>query len=414
MLSIGLMSGSSMDGIEAAVLKTDGTPHLLKAIGQLSFEYHPLFKLLLKAGEYTFCQTKGQDAFAYFEKGLVDYLRYELKLTAWRDKKQALMHYLYGQAQKTIHLQDVILHSTKLHAKAVEKLLQKTGLDAAQIAVVGYHGQVMYHNPCQKVSIIVGDGAYLAHRLKIKVVNDFRAQDILAGGQGAPFAPLYHQALAIRDQKIPLMVVNCGGIANLTFIKSAQEGDLVAFDTGPGNGLIDRLVRRRTQGKALMDKDGIWAKRGRVHQDVLDLLYQHAIKGDYFSMPPPKSLDQSDLHLLAALDALSLADACKTLAVFTAQTILKGAVFFAKPLPLNWVLAGGGWQHPVIYQTLKESLAKKGALAIKADEIGWHAQAMEAQLFAYFAVRALEKKPLSYPSTTGVPYPLSGGCVHLP
>ena len=225
MLSIGLMSGSSMDGIDAALLETDGTAQRLKELAYTSLDYQPEYKILLKAAEFAVRQYAGDLTLAKqnFIKALISFLNNHLALT--QNEATTILAELVDYLQcgvATITLDKIIDHSTFLHAEIVLQLLRETGLSADQINVIGYHGQTLYHQPNRGISVIVGDGQKLADRLKINVVSDFRRKDIEAGGQGAPFAPIYHQALAIRDQKIPVAVVNCGGIANVSLIQIGQ------------------------------------------------------------------------------------------------------------------------------------------------------------------------------------------------
>jgi anhydro-N-acetylmuramic acid kinase len=239
---------------------------------------------------------------------------------------------------------------------------------------------------------------------------------VAAGGQGAPFAPLYHQALAVRDHKLPVAVVNCGGIANITIIQDADESGLLAFDTGPGNGLIDRLIRQRTQGREGMDRDGHYGLQGKVCEKTLAALFAKSLMQEgknYFELSPPKALDIGDMVLIPELETLSLEDACATLEVFTAESIVRSLKLVNIPIPQHWILAGGGWHNPVILRELKSRLGS-GIQVMTADEAGWNSQAMEAQIFAYLAVRSLEKKPLSLPGTTRVPAPMTGGELYLP
>ena len=271
-----------------------------------------------------------------------------------------------------------------------------------------------------KVSITIGNAQYLADELGITVVNQFRNRDVAAGGQGAPFAPLYHQALAIRDNKVPVAIVNCGGIANVTFVNSAHEHDLIAFDTGPGNGLIDRLVRQRSKGKENMDTNGQYGRRGVVDETVLNLLYEKCIIKEgknYFAEKPPKSLDLGDLTLIPELDKLTTEDACATLEAFTADTIVNALTLLNTTPPTYWILTGGGWRNPVIHRELKKRLKHilgEHVSILSADKVGWNSQSLEAEIFAYHAVRSLQNKPLSMPSTTRVPIPLSGGRAYVP
>lgn len=423
MLSIGLMSGTSMDGIDASLIETDGSENLIKDLGHIFIAYTNEFKILLKAAEYTIrnCNGDMNCAESNYYQSLGHYLKNELTVGDPQRKIEELLHYLCLDARlKKISLDDVIQHSTQLHREAVKKLLEETGYDAKQIDVIGYHGQTMFHQPTMKLSIVIGNGRYLADELGITVVNQFRSQDIAAGGQGAPFAPLYHQALAIRDNKIPVAVVNCGGIANITIINGSGEDDLMAFDTGPGNGLIDRFVRQRTNGKENMDEDGKYGKNGIVHQDVLTQLYEKSIiksGKNYFAEKPPKSLDIGDMLLISELNQLTIEDGCTTLEAFTAATIVDSLQLLNVKLPQHWILAGGGWHNPVMRHELDQRLKKNFGNAINiltADKVGWNTQALESQIFAYHAVRSLMNKPLSVPNTTRVPFPISGGHAYVP
>ena len=365
-LAIGLMSGTSMDGIDAALIKTDGED-VIEDIDSIAIPYSTEVRTILKESE----------------------ARIRLSHAAE---------------------EDLTTLSTSLHIEAVRALLAQSGYGPEDIEVIGYHGQTMYHNPEQKISIILGDGARMARELGINVVNDFRARDIKLGGRGAPFAPLYHLALAKRDDKIPVAIVNCGGIANITIINSEDPNDLIAYDTGPGNGLIDRLVRTRTNGKEHMDRDGKYGKDGMVHENILELLYKKStFKNDrnFFDQTGPKALDINDMQLIPELDDLSIEDACRTLEAFTADSIMHS---LTGHIPRNWILAGGGWNNPVILSELKARL--NGSKVMTANEVGWDNGALEAQIFAYFAVRSLKKLPLSFPNTTGVSEPTSGGIVY--
>jgi anhydro-N-acetylmuramic acid kinase len=426
--SIGLMSGTSMDGIDAALIETDGTPQHLRPLGHCGMHYDPAFRTLLKAAEYTVRQHQGDwdAAVTAYPHGIMNYLRdcFGILETDLTSEYAALSTYAKNN-HFSISMAGVIAHSTQLHAELVKKLLDKTGLTARDIAVIGYHGQTLFHQPNKGISIIMGDGQGLAKASQIAVVHDFRREDVAAGGQGAPFAPLYHQALAVRDQKIPLAVVNCGGISNITLIPSDDPHDLIGFDTGPGNALLDQLVKQRTKGQESFDKDGQYGKKGQVDDTVFSALYKESIvkSGEnYFLKTPPKSLDYGDLKPISALSGLSLADACCTLAAFTADSIVRSLDLVQHKkqaeliTPKHWVLAGGGWKNPVIREAFEHRLQKQCGSDVQifsADDLGWSSQYMEAEIFAYLAVRRLNEQPISFPGTTGVPKPLSGGTVHL-
>lgn len=415
-LAIGLMSGTSMDGIDAALIETDGEFHVV-SLGYSALAYDPSMRILLKGAEYTVrkCQGDMVKASARYLQGLRAYLTELLKVPP--GELDARMADLAGYLGEVISLERVIAHSTALHAQVVRQLLAETDRDASNIDVVGYHGQTLYHRPAEKISVIVGDADALSAALCIGVVSDFRRADVMAGGQGAPLAPLYHRALAVRDQRLPLAVVNCGGIANVTLIPHAEILDVVAFDTGPGNVLIDQFVGQRTGGAECMDKDGRYGLQGEVNPAVLAALYENvmvAAQRDYFDQRPPKSLDYGDMQLIAELDQLSLADGCATLAAFTADTIVQSLSLVDMATPRQWVLAGGGWKHPVICREFSSRLVDvldDEVVIDQADEFGWLSQAIEAETFAYLAVRCLQKKPISMPKTTGVSVPLCGAVI---
>ena len=365
-LAIGLMSGTSMDGIDAALIKTDGE-NVIEEISSISMPYTLETRNILKNNE-------------------------------------AMIRLSHCADEGTISL------STALHIQAVRLLLHKTKYKSNNIDVIGYHGQTMYHNPEEKISIILGDGKLMSKALGITVVNDFRARDISLGGRGAPFAPLYHLALAKRDNKIPVAIVNCGGIANITIINDKYPENMIAYDTGPGNGLIDRLVRLRTNGKEHMDANGQYGIKGKVHPDILEILYaKSTFKNgqNFFDQRGPQALDINDMQLIPELDNLSLEDACRTLEAFTADSIVRS---IKNSEPTHWILAGGGWNNPVILSELKARLGTSNVMT--ATEAGWNNAALEAQIFAYLAVRSLKGLPLSFPNTTGVSEPTSGGVIH--
>ena len=426
MLSLGLMSGTSMDGIDAALLETDGEQQIHEC-GAVKLNYTTETRCLFKAAERAFklAQGRAAQADASYLQALHDYFKHELQLVMphlLQDEVLRLTDYLNQQLGLTgaLTLAKVTQHSTRLHADAVHQLLAQTGKMKADIDVIGYHGQTLYHQPAAKITVQMGDGRLLAQLTGIKVVNEFRQRDVSEGGQGAPFAPLYHQALAHVGNKLPLVVVNCGSIANMSVIPSACMDDLVGFDTGPGNGLIDALIKQRTHGRECMDENGQYGRQGRVDDFVLQALHARALpfKDNFFDKKPPKSLDIRDMVLIPELQWMALTDACKTLEVFTAKTVVDSLELLDTPLhaiPRHWILAGGGWYNPVIRSELELRLKQKLACEIKvqtATEAGWNSDAMEAQLFAYLAVRSLKNLPLSVPGTTGVPIPLCGGYVY--
>lgn len=357
---IGLMSGTSIDGIDAVIMETDGL-NQIRVIAKKSLKYEDDFKISLKAEE--------------------------LKVRA---------------AKKNIASQEVIKKSTELHANLVLSLLDDIKLPKTEITAIGYHGQTLYHKPEQGVSIQIGDAEYLYKITGISVVYNFRGDDIKKSGQGAPLAPIYHQALAARDKLFPLVVVNCGGISNISVIYGKDSDQVVGFDTGPGNALIDALVRENTKSQEFFDQDGKYGLKGDLNIKIFELMISNF--KPYMQASYPKSLDLSDFSLPEEIKNISFYDACATLEAFTAFCIVAALDKLDNSIKLDqWILAGGGWYNPVILKYLKKFLEEKipGAKIILADEIGWDQQYLEAEIFAFLAARAICGMAVTLPEVTG-------------
>ncbi len=349
--ALGLMSGTSLDGIDAAIIKTDG-----KRV-----------------------QNTGPAATVAYDPNLRERIRSLLGTD--------------GDA-------DIARQLTLKHAEAVQALLTENGFKATDIDVIGFHGHTILHRPQAGISRQIGDGALLARQTGIPVVDDFRGRDVAAGGEGAPLAPLFHAALA-GDLEKPLAVLNLGGVGNVTWI--GKEGDLLAFDTGPGNALIDDWTAKTIQRP--MDEGGRLALGGRVDKDILDGLLNHA----YFHRPPPKSMDRDDFSL-DRLSTLCPADGAATLTALTAEAVAKARVFFAAP-PKRWLICGGGRHNRTLMTALREVLRVS---VEPVESVGWQGDVLEAQAFGFLAVRSLYGLPVSLPATTGVNRPLTGGHLHQP
>lgn len=418
-IAVGLMTGSSMDGIDAAIIDTDGQKKI-EFLEGASLDFSLGFKKLLRATEYAVQKEQGimSRVEHYFEQHMADYVSRFLshEPTIFND----WLSELNISSIHELHYQTVEHYLTQLHAHLVQQLLQKTGMSTEQVDVVGFHGQTWYHNPEKQLSLQGGDGQLLANLLKIPVIHNFRENDIKHGGNGAPFAPLYHQALALHKGYYPIAFVNCGGIANITVVSGREHDQLLAFDVGPGNVLVDRYIRLHTRGQEWMDTDGHYGKNGQVNPEVLALLKKKSIvtgRGDFLKESPPKSLDARHFSLIEELEALTFEDACATLEAFTAHCIVDSLDFIQGDWPKLWVLSGGGWKNPVILGDFKNFLSEKlgeEAKILSADDLGWNSQYMEAEIFAYLAVRSLYTLPLSYPGTTGVSKPVSGGVCYQP
>ncbi len=420
LLCIGLMSGTSMDGIDAALISTDGQNYV-KFLESASLSYHHHFQVALKAAEYGVRKYKGDLSLAskHFNDDLSIFLN-----TQFSDPASVLndmTRYLYNGKIAKVNFEDIIERSTKLHVDIVHKLLKKANKSAKDIDLIGYHGQTLYHNPTEHVTVQAGNIELLANELGITAIGNFRYNDLQNNGQGAPFAPLYLQALAVRDTMIPVAVINCGGVANMTIINSPDANKLLGFDCGPGNALIDQYLRTNTNNKELMDKDGKYGLSGTVNEEVLQLLCKKAVIKDqmnYMDIPPPKSLDSSNFVLIDELKILSFEDACATLEAFTAFAMVDSLKFFPpNTLPDKFVLSGGGWHNEMIFnqfsQYLKKKLGQKAQI-LKANKVGWDGDSIEAEIFAYLAARSLHRLPISYPNLTSPTCATLGGIAKLP
>jgi len=368
--AIGLMSGTSYDGVDVALIDTDG-----EAIGRLG---------------PTLYRPYSDD-----ERGL---LRHAMASAA----------NLRSRAERPGPLAEAEALVTRSHAEAVEAFLAANGMAAGDIAVVGFHGQTVLHDPARHLTVQLGQGDALARALGIPVVYDFRAADVAAGGQGAPFIPVFHRAMVrLLDQPGPIAVLNIGGVANLTYIDG--EAELIACDIGPGNALIDDFLRLRT-GRP-HDSEGRAAAAGQVDEAAVERILAHP----FFAMPPPKSLDRNAFHHWIAADeklaGKSLEDGAATLTAVTAAAIAH-AIKLLPRAPASFIVAGGGIRNPVLMRMLTQRVAP--ASVKTADAVGWSADSLEAQGFAYLAVRSLNGLPLSFPATTGVPHPMRGGVVARP
>lgn len=362
--AIGLMSGTSLDGVDVAWLRTDGEQ----------------------------VESFGPTGYRPYSAAERDVLRAALAVApqiARREERPAEV----AAAEELI---------TRAHAEAVESFLAANRIDRRTVDVVGFHGQTVLHRLHDRLTVQIGDGAALAKALGLPVVYDFRAADVAAGGQGAPLVPVFHRALArLADCAMPAAIVNIGGVANVTYIDGEA---LIACDTGPGNALLDDYLLRHT-GKA-MDRDGLIAAQGDQDMDWIARALEHP----FFDRPAPKSLDRNDF-VSFTVEGMTLEDGAATLTAFTAASIAR-IVDQLPNQPASWVVVGGGANNPTLMQFLSERLAPMPVMT--GHDLGWQGDAIEAQAFAYLAVRSLKGLPLTYPGTTGVIAPLTGGVLTRP
>ncbi|OEI82639.1 anhydro-N-acetylmuramic acid kinase [Brucella sp. BO3] len=362
--AIGLMSGTSMDGIDIALLATDGENWIERG-ASASMDYSDGFRARLKAG-------------------LVD-------ARAIKDR-----------AERPGLLRQLEHDLTLLHAVAVHDFLHEQGLQPHEIDVIGFHGQTVLHRPNESLTVQIGDGALLARETGIPVVYDMRAEDMRHGGQGAPLIPAYHAALAANlplGLKGPVVFVNIGGISNLTYV--GEDGALIAYDSGPGNMLIDQWMELHGHGR--FDPGGATAMSGSVDRNTAHRYLEH----EFFKGNHRRSLDRGDFTI-PAKGELNLADGARTLAFVSAAAILKSASHLPAR-PRTYVVSGGGRKNGALMDELTALAEREGAHVIDADNAGFDGDAMEAEAWAYLAVRSLCGLPLTYPSTTGCDKPVSGG-----
>ncbi|RKR03049.1 MULTISPECIES: anhydro-N-acetylmuramic acid kinase [Maricaulis] len=358
---IGLMSGTSLDGIDAALIETDGDRIARFGPGETQ-AYSDNDRAIL------------QDA--------VD------RALAWGFVGPRPD---FGAAERVLTLR---------HSLAVQRVLDAAGLAAADIDLLGFHGQTVLHKApaagANGQTLQIGDGPALARATGISVIHDFRSADMVKGGQGAPLATLYHDALARQSGLTrPLAVLNLGGVANVTWL--APDADPVAFDTGPANGLIDAWCHRMV-GQAY-DHGGKLAARGLIDQAALDVLMTHP----FFALKPPKSLDRWDFTLDPVLD-LAAEDGAATLTAFTARTVADAIAALGRPERV--LVTGGGRHNPVLMAALGEAT---GLVQEPVEAVGWRGDLLEAEAFAWLAARVDSGLPTSLPSTTGASEPVCGG-----
>ena len=350
--ALGLMSGTSMDGVDASIIQTDGKS-----------KYMPIL-----------------DKYFEYPKNIYK------NLTTLRDKINSSKDLKKYQKQ----VKSVEEEITIFHAKAVNEIIKKS---KKSLDFIGFHGQTIYHNAKERISKQLGDGKLLSKITKKNIVYDFRQKDLKNGGEGAPLTPIFHKMLAKKFNIKPVSFFNIGGIINYTTIW--DDGELSGRDCGPGMCLIDKWIR--TNSKKQYDKNGDIAKSGKVNEIVLNK-YRNAFKE---SNPHQISLDISDFDISFA-KGLSLEDGAATLTFHTAE-------YFTTHLKLNEkekiILCGGGRKNKFLVNIIK-SYSKNVKLI---DDYGIDGDFVESQAFAYLAIRSYLGLPISFPETTGCKKPITGG-----
>lgn len=363
MRALGLMSGTSMDGISVALVDTDGD--IVVARGPaMTFPYNT--------------EQRSAIALAIGEASTL--------------KKRT-------DRPGSLAATEILL--TELHAAAISAFFRHESIARSDVGVIGFHGQTILHRPDEGLTIQLGDGVLLAELTGLTVVHDLRARDMEAGGQGAPLVPVYHRALVANLMQRPVAIVNIGGVANVTYV--GRDGSLIAFDTGPGNALLDDWMMKRA-GIAY-DRDGMTAANGKVDEAVLRFCLSHS----FFSASPPKSLDRNSF-IWDVVKWMSLADGAATLAAFTVASIARAREHFPEE-PQLWIVAGGGRRNRTVMSGLAGLVQNA---VVPAEAVGLDGDAIEAEAWGYLAVRSLRGLPITFPGTTGVRKPLTGGVVSHP
>ena len=363
--SLGLMSGTSMDGVDASVIKSDGENN-----------YEPVFD-------------------KYFEYDEVIYS----DLLNLRDKINSKKDLTTNSSQ----INELERKITLFHAKISEEIIKNVGID---VDLIGFHGQTIFHNAQQKISKQIGDGNLLSSLLKKDVVYNFRENDIFNGGQGAPLASIFHNLLIQQYQiEKPACILNIGGIANITLVVSKNNEELKSFDVGPGNCLLDEWVRKHTKMK--YDKNGEVSNIGKTSEIILN---QAIDNFDNINNQKKLSFDIKDFDL-NFVKGLSYEDGLSTLVDFTAiiihQSILE-SIKIKENKKLIIIVCGGGRKNLSLMESIKKRLQKNISLKI-IDDYKVDGDFIESQAFAYLAIRSLLKKEISYPNTTNVQKPSTGG-----
>jgi len=363
------MSGTSLDGVDAAFIETDG-------------------ETLFRTGPSSFQAYSDSDR-ATLSSGTQAALRWQFN----------------GPRPNSFVSAEAVIAGT--HIRAVKKICAENPVWAEKLAMIGFHGQTVLHIPPSGSSkgqtLQLGNGDLLAEKTGYPVYYDFRSADVKAGGQGAPLAPIYHQALVTnRKLDLPAAVLNIGGVANVTLVTSKNH--IVASDTGPGNGPLDNWMEQN--GLGAFDADGRMASKGTPNFHIV----KQWLDREFFQISSPKSADRYDFHVINDLDELNIEDGAATLASFTALSSIY-TLQAMHETPDTLIVCGGGRHNKAMLWMLAEH---SNAKVMTADAVGWNSDAIEAQAFAYLAVRSKLGLPISFPMTTGVAKPMTGGRLALP
>ena len=355
------MSGTSSDGIDASIVKSDGENEV------------------------------------YFTGN--HFLPYEDTIKSKVRNLKEKINLISDLKKNTLEIENLEKEITFIHAKIVDLIIEKFELNKSEIDLIGFHGHTIFHSFKDKKTKQIGDGRLLSQITGLNIVYNFRENDIRNGGQGAPLVPIFHKLLQIKLRlKIPLVFLNIGGISNLTHLDKDKK--MTSFDTGPGNFLIDKILQIKSNDKIQFDEDGKIAFEGNVNRNILDSY----LNDPYYEFSPPKSLDVNDFSLSPSR-SLSLEDSVATLSELTSITVVNALNFFSTK-PIEIILCGGGRKNKYIFERIKKLSNIKIS---NIDDYKINGDFIESQAFAYLATRSFLKKPITFPETTGVTRPISGG-----
>jgi len=359
--AIGLMSGTSSDGIDASIIKSDGES-VLNLIGDCFFPYEKKTKRKIRK--------------------LKEKINKPLDLERNKTEISAL--------EKDI---------TILHSQAVNSLVKKIKINKFAIDLIGMHGHTIFHSFLDEKTKQLGNGKFLSKLTGTNIIYNFRENDLKNGGQGAPLVPIFHKLLQKKLKlKTPVVFVNIGGISNLSYLNKSDE--IISFDSGPGNFLIDKLLQLKSRDKIQYDKDGTIAFKGTINKTILNKY----LSDPYYKKLPPKSLDVNNFNL-SSTSGTSLENLVTTLSELTSSTIVNALNFFSEA-PQEIILCGGGRKNKYIQKRIKE---ESNIPTIRIDDYKINGDFVESQAFAYLAIRSFFKKPITFPKTTGASKPRTGG-----
>jgi len=359
--SIGLMSGTSSDGIDASIIKSDGE-------NEVHF-----------VGNH--------------------FLPYEKEVKSKLRNLKEKINLILDLKKNVSEIDSLEKETTLLHAKIVNLIIKKLELNKSEIDLIGFHGHTIFHSFKDKKTKQIGDGRLLSQLTRLNVVYNFRENDIKNGGQGAPFVPVFHKLLQMKLKlKMPLVFLNIGGISNLTYLDKNQE--IASFDSGPGNLLIDKILQLKSNNKIQFDEDGKIASAGNIDKNILDSY----LSDPYYESLPPKSLDVNDFNL-GPLRSLNLKDSVATLSELTSLSTVNALNFFNSK-PIEIIVCGGGRKNKYICERIRKL---SNITTSNIDNYKINGDFIESQAFAYLAIRSFLKKSISFPETTGVVKPITGG-----